>query len=297
MAPVPSPRSTVSLSVPSPHDDCDDGHRVEWRDVPDGELDQLAKHGLVGLSVAFFSLVAASAAYLAFGASGDGFGYGWLFSVLVFVGGPTSLLYLAAAVGVEGSESVASLFPGVETLSLPGVTAATLVGGVVLSTALLHPLLPVVYGIALVGLYVFDRARHTEGSLDAASATFARPAAGAERRHDLSSLSELRSLRIGVYVVCWLQYDDVAFDAPRLLVFPASSFPAIRTTLDEIRTAAGEDAASDPAVRVAAAALGLLFLGVTMFVVFVVADPRLSVYAVCILGLFAALLLFAAWRA
>ncbi|QCJ45693.1 hypothetical protein [Haloprofundus sp. MHR1] len=298
MAPHPTPRSSVSLSVPpSDGPDGGDGRRVEWRAAPDGELDQLAKHGLVGLVVAFLSLAVALATFASLDAPSGGFGREWLLLILLFVGGPASLLYLAAAVGVEGGESVASLFPGVDTLSLPRVTAATLVGGVILSTTLLHPLLPVAYGVGLVALYVVDRARHTEGGLDTESATLARPVADSQQRHDISSLSGYRSLRLGRYVVCWLRYDDMALDAPRVVVFPAASFPAIRTVLDEIRATERENAASDPAVRVAAGGLGLLFLGVAAFVVLVVGNPRLSVYAVCILGLFAALLLFAAWRA
>ncbi|KTG08792.1 hypothetical protein AUR64_13275 [Haloprofundus marisrubri] len=297
MAPSPTPRRSVSLSVPpSDGPDDGDGRRIEWRAAPDGNLADLARHGFIGLVVAVLSLAAALVVFASLDAPSDGLDRGWLLLVMLFVGGPASLLYLAAAVGVDGSEAVASLFPGVDTLSLPRVTAAALVGGVVLLMVLLHPLLPVAYGVGLVALYVVDKARHTEGSLDAESATLGRPVADSERRHDISSLSGYRSVRLGRYVVCWLQFDDMALNAPRVVVFPASSFPAIRAALDEIR-AATEDTDSDPAVRIAAGLLGLLFLGVAAFIVVGIGNPRLSAYAVSILGLFAALLLFAAWQA
>ncbi|WP_224333585.1 hypothetical protein [Haloprofundus halobius] len=271
-----------------------DSGRVEWRATPERDFAEPAKHGLAGLYLAFLSLVAVGMVFFALGTSGGG--DGWVFLVLLFVGGPASLLYIATAVGVDGTASLVKLVPGAETLSLPGVTLAMLVGGVALLAAVVHPLMPVAYAAALVGLYVLDNARRTAGEVDVASTTLAVYAGETERRRDISSFAGLRSFRVGDYVVCWLRYDGPALVAPRAVVFPAGAFPAVRAALDEIRTAERDDTISGTAVRVVAAAFGLFFLGATAFVVVVVGNPRLSAYAISVLGLFGVLFLYLAWK-
>ncbi|WP_224448435.1 hypothetical protein [Haloprofundus salilacus] len=288
------PPSPASSSRSSPPTSCDDTDRVEWRAAPGRELAELAKHGLAGLSLALFSLVAVGMLFFAFGTSVDG--YAGVFLMLLIVGGPFSLLYFVTAIGAGGTESLVKLIPGAETLSLPGVTVAMLGGGVAILSVFVHPLLPVTYAATLVGLYVVDRAQRTAGVVDAGTATFTRHVGETELRHDVSSFAGLRSFRVGDYVLCWLQFNGLALGTPRLVVFPAAKFPAIRATFDEIRTAERDEDSSAPGVGVYSAIFGLLFVGLAAAIVVVVANPLLSFYATTIFGLLGAFFLFLAWK-
>jgi hypothetical protein len=302
---VPSTSASPTDSPPSSDSppDANDG-RVEWDATDERDLAELAKHGLAGLYLLFLSLVVVGMVFVALasiGGGGEGGGEiserAWLFVVLLFIGGPASLLYLATAVGAGGTESLVKLVPGVETLSIRGVAAGALVAAVALLSALVHPVLPLVYAGSLMLLHVVGSAQQSKGTVDPETTTLTREVGERHLHHDVSSLTGLRSLRFGSYVVCWLQYDDLALDTPRFLVFPASEFPSIRTALDEIRQRERDDETpSAPGVRGVSTVFGLLFVGLAAAIVLFVPNPLVSFYATMTVGLLGVFFLFLAWK-
>ncbi|MFB6156069.1 MAG: hypothetical protein ABEJ22_09250 [Haloferacaceae archaeon] len=207
---------------------------------------------------------------------------------LALVGGPLSLVYLLVAVDVAGTDRLRELLAGFapEDVSPAGALLAS-VATALLVVALARVSFPLVTGYlaALALLWVVVSARHTAGELDVEARTLSTETGGRRRTFDVSTLASFSAVAVGGYVVCLLRYEAGTVSNPFLAVFPAADWPAVREGLERLREA--EAGSVQPAVRVALAAFGLLFLGVAGGVVLLGgrsgAGPAVA-YAVVALG-------------
>ena len=288
----------------SPPETVPDAAPVEWRGESHPRLRWFVRYAGAGLLGGTFLLVAVASALVVVSSLRSGEGdVVLLFVVLALVGGPLSLLYLAAAAGVNGRERLLELAPAARELRPRWVVLASLLGLVAVVLAGAWPPLLYLYPLALVCLAAVDAAARAEGTLDPAAGRLERRYGDHRREADVRGVRSVRSHRIGSAVVFRLGYearDRLSLTKPRFVAVPADAADAARAGFEAVRDAEWpgyEPYRASRGERVAIAAFGLLFVGLGAGVAVTVAGTSVgfAAYAGGAFGLLGFVFLLYAW--
>ena len=293
--PFDAPSSPVDDRADSaPTETLPDADSVEWRGESHPRVRWFVRYAGAGLFGGMLLLVAVTLAFVAASSLRSGGGeYLLLFVVLLLVGGPFSLLYLAAAAGVNGRERLLELVPAAGTLRPRWVALASFPGAAAVVLAGMYPPLLYLYPSVLVCLSVADAAARAEGSLDPTTGTLERRYGDRRREGDVRGLRSVRTHRVGPVAVFRLGYegrDRLSLVRPRLVVVPDEAADAARAGFEAVRDAEWpgyERYRASRGERIALAAFGVLFVGVGAALAVVIADASagFAAYAGGVFGL------------
>lgn len=301
-------------------DQNDNDSVVTWTAFPDRDADRfrlVVLHLAAGIPVLFgIALLGLLALVFANGLGGEAVGSTVLIVVLLFVGGPASLVYLLLAVGYGTEREIQRLVPSVGWLRLRYLPAVLLGAGIVLLLPAIRPELLFVYLVTLIICKIIVDLRYTVGRLDPETASFwqVSGAAAADytgntgldpddrqvRTFDISPLERVHERRMGNYTIFFPRYRSRGWwGRPLVFVVPNDTAAEVETALDTvIRThdwTPGDGLTR--AVRIVLGGLGVVFLGATGGFVAVGADVfPVVVYVAATLGALGAAMLYLAIR-
>ncbi|KTG08791.1 hypothetical protein AUR64_13270 [Haloprofundus marisrubri] len=215
--------------------------------------------------------------------------------VLLFVGGPGSILYVLLAAEFLTDEQRAQL-PKFDWVRLPWLLAALPFGVLVIYSGVTFEPLLVVWLTLFFLAYYAAASRHGHGLVDSSTGEVVYFVDGQRYESDVRGLSHIRWVSLGGHAWCWLGFGRGHLFASRtVLAVPVDQFPPVRAELEAVaaRDYDGYDAGGiGRAERVVVAGFGVFVLGVAVAFAFVDAVPfGFSV----LISLSAALFLFLSW--
>lgn len=302
-APVPGDPPADSAPATPPDADPDP---VEWRGESHPFLRRFAQYAGAGLFGGLFLVLLVAAALAGVSSLRSGEGEVFLLLVVLFlVGGPLSLLYLAAAADVGGRERLLELVPGARDLRPRRAAVAALLGAAALVLVGAFPPLFYVSLLAVACLSVVGAAANAEGTLDPAAGTLERRYGDRGREGDVRGLRSVRTYRVGSVAVFRLGYegrDRLSLAKPQLVVVPDDAADAVRAGFEAVRDAEWPDHEvyrASRGERIAVAAFGAVFVGVGAGVAAVVAGTSaefgFAAYAGGVFCLLGCVFLLYAW--
>jgi hypothetical protein len=293
---------------------------VTWAVFPDRDTDRIrltVLHLAAGIpGLLGVALLGALVFVIADGVAGENVGSTVLVVVLLFIGGPVSLVYILLAVGYGTDREVARLAPPVGWVRLRYLPLVLLGAGIVLLLPVIRPELLLVYVGALVACKMVVDLRYTVGRLDPETASLwqVSGAAAADytgntgldpddrqvRTFDISPLERVHERQVGNYTIFFPRYRSRGrWGRPLVFVVPNDTAAEVETALDTvIRThdwTPGDGLTR--AVRIVLGGLGVVFLGATGGFVAVGADVfPIVAYVAATLGALGAAMLYLAIR-
>ncbi|WP_299334955.1 hypothetical protein [Haloplanus sp.] len=194
---------------------------VTWAVFPDRDTDRIrltVLHLAAGIpGLLGVALLGALVFVIVDGTAGENVGSTVLVVVLLFIGGPASLVYILLAVGYVTEREVARLAPPVGWVRLRYLPITLLGAGIVLLLPAIRPELLLVYVGALVACKVVVDLRYTVGRLDPETASLwqVSGAAAADytgnarldpddrqvRTFDISPLERVHERQVGNYTI------------------------------------------------------------------------------------------------